>query len=525
MFCPTLRFVATAVFVGALSFAGAALAQPQPASQPQPAAPHEIAPLDVLQRAGIPEYPAQGTDSTFYSKKAADGVSLTLKLARAAADKCDQKELDRLKALFDEAIATALAPKKAGEDDVSIAQGRVTADILQRVLDKDFPKLPAKCLPPAPPAVALPGSPEATPTAPPPEPRAARPPKRNLDDCVATDADVKAAQARVERAEKDLDEADNDIPRPPGRKGGIAVAARVLRQAEAEGNLQAADQALDKAIKAAEEKCAEKNAEKKRVGMMLPGSGSRSLGSFSLIGGGQLAASGRGYVTGIDRSQGQGNFNFQNNSNNLIIDNRDLGGGAVFGLIGIRARVELAAAFALVSSQPFLPGNPWLNYFFETGIQFGLGDAYYATFSGVNTGGAGGFGNFTVHQNFQIPLLAGVGISVGELMPHVPLYLDLYGGILISNTTQTLQGRETAAPTGSLFFSQQGVTTVEPMIGAGVRLPISGTPISVGANLEAALRQGMVTSAQSPNFNTQSYVGTRDSGVDLIGTIRTSVSF
>ena len=42
-----------------------------------------------------------------------------------------------------------MTPQKKGEDDVDWAQGRVNADILQRVLDNDFPKLPAKCLPPA----------------------------------------------------------------------------------------------------------------------------------------------------------------------------------------------------------------------------------------------------------------------------------------------------------------------------------------------------------------------------------------
>jgi hypothetical protein len=124
-----------------------------------------------------------------------------------------------------------------------------------------------------------------------------------------------------------------------------------------------------------------------------------------------------------------------------------------------------------------------------------------------------------VTENLQIPLLVGFSLPITEITPATPLHLDVYGGITLDSWTQMLQGAEAGAQAGGPgFFSQVQRFTVDPTVGAGVRMPMSvgssGFPLILRAGAEFQFRPGGVVMAQSGQFGSQTYWGTVNPRVD-----------
>src|SRR5262249_27794744 len=158
----------------------------------------------------------------------------------------------------------------------------------------------------------------------------------------------------------------------------------------------------------------------------------------------------------------------------FIIDQSAMGGGATSGVVGVRARVEVASLL-------FPQADPRFGAFFETGFMFGIGNSFSGSFSGVDRVAAQGPGQLTVPAHVQIPFLAGASVRAGEIVPGAPVFVDFFAGISIVSATQTMQGSEVGAPGGSGFFAQQNISEVDPTFGVGVRSRIAGTPFTLGA--------------------------------------------
>lgn len=214
--------------------------------------------------------------------------------------------------------------------------------------------------------------------------------------------------------------------------------------------------------------------------------------------GGVLAPIGAvGTITGVEVA-GRGN-----------VTNVIGGTAAAVGMAGGRLRAELPLARET--------GAP--SAFFEAGVQSSFGtQSFIQTFGQIGPR-AQGYGASTVSENLQIPLLAGISLPFTEITPGAPVYLDLYGGITLDSWTQTLQGAEGGAQAGGPgFFSQTQRFTVDPTVGAGLRVPLSpgavGFPMILRANAEFQFRPGGVVLAQSGQFGGQTYWGTVNPTID-----------
>jgi len=255
-------------------------------------------------------------------------------------------------------------------------------------------------------------------------------------------------------------------------------------------------------------------------------------GPFSvyLIGGGLVPLSGTGAVTGVDTFFGPGAF---------LIDNKQGGASSAVPMAGTRVRLtaqwnsfierQLDQSTSLNAGYV---GSRGPQVFIETGFQTAFGaQSFIQTFSGVSATPQG-FGSNTVKENFQVPILIGVGVPVAS-PGQTPVFLDGYGGVTISNSTQTLQGREAGAPAGSGFFAAQTLTTVDPTVGVGLRAVFNNQsvggvalpPLIIGANAELSFRPGSVVQAQSPNFPSESYYGTVDRRTMAVFMIRVGIPF
>jgi len=237
---------------------------------------------------------------------------------------------------------------------------------------------------------------------------------------------------------------------------------------------------------------------------------------------------GSGATTGVDTFFGSGAY---------LIDNRPVSGAqqsTLFG--GVRGRIgttddflHFAAAEPKRSEPPSGPsqaaactgttacGGPSLGIFFEIGIQSAFGaNSFVQSFSGVS-GTPMAFGQQTVRENFQIPILLGLSIPLVETSSKtMPLFLDLYAGITLDSWTQTLAGREAGAPAGAGFNGTNNRFTVDPTLGIGLRtawgdLNGDGVPdLLWGISTEFQFRPGSVVTAPSANFPSETYYGTVD---------------
>ncbi len=240
--------------------------------------------------------------------------------------------------------------------------------------------------------------------------------------------------------------------------------------------------------------------------------------SLALLGGGLVPSNNTGNVTGVDTFFGPGAF---------LIDNKQGGSSNTVPLLGVRARASTDQFLQRLQEHEYRG----LQVFIESGFQTSFGaQSFMQTFSGVSATPQG-FGSNTVKENFQIPILIGVGVPL--VGGPTPVFLDGYGGVTISNSTQTLQGREAGAPGGGGFFASQTRTTVDPTVGVGLRVIFNNQslggaalpPIILGANAEVSFRPGGFVQAQSPNFPSESYYGTVDSRAMAAFMIRAGILF
>lgn len=257
--------------------------------------------------------------------------------------------------------------------------------------------------------------------------------------------------------------------------------------------------------------------------------------SFWLLGGGVIASNGTGATTGVDGFFGPGAY---------LIDNRSVTGAqqtTLFG--GFRTRAEMsvflirsfpttfgeAAPAAPSGSTPQSPGP---TVFFETGLQSGFGaNSFQQNFSGVS-GVPLGFGQQTVRENLQIPILIGVGIPLVAPAPGAgPVILDLYGGITLDSWTQSLSGGEAGAPAGAGFNGTNNRFTADPTLGVGLRIAagdINGDGVADivwGISTEVQFRPGSVVTARSSNFPSETYYGTVDPRANILFMGRVGIAF
>lgn len=243
-----------------------------------------------------------------------------------------------------------------------------------------------------------------------------------------------------------------------------------------------------------------------------------------LIGGGTVALNSSGNVTGVDSFFGSGNF---------LIDNRSNGASSsIVPLLGGRIRHTWQEQDNWNYVRDRTLSDYWkrASFFVESGVQTSFGaQSFLQSFGGVS-GVPQGFGSNTVKENFQIPVLIGVGLPLtGPSQP--PVFLDLYGGITLDSWSQTLQGREAGAPGAAGFFNQSNRFTVDPTIGGGVRMVVndfkgSGVPaLVIGVGAELSFRPGSVVQAQSSNFPSETYYGTVNAQANLSILARIGIPF
>jgi hypothetical protein len=164
-----------------------------------------------------------------------------------------------------------------------------------------------------------------------------------------------------------------------------------------------------------------------------------------------------------------------------------------------------------------------LGIFVELGIQSAFGaNSFVQNFSGVS-GTPMAFGQQTVRENVQVPILIGVSIPLVEAAPKtVPLFLDFYAGITLDSWTQTLSGREAGAPGGPGFNGSNDRFTVDPTLGIGLRTAwgdINGDGVADilwGLSTEVQFRPGSVATAHSANFPSETYYGAVDPRANML---------
>lgn len=274
-------------------------------------------------------------------------------------------------------------------------------------------------------------------------------------------------------------------------------------------------------------------APKSLIDILLPG-------GLWLLGGSVIGMSGTGASTGVDTFFGPGNY---------LVDNRPASGAQqATPFAGARARFDFDTSFAGKDSQKARagavpPGDTTgpsqaascagatacagrglgLGIFVELGIQSAFGaNSFVQNFSGIS-GTPMAFGQQTVRENVQVPILIGVSIPLVEAAPKtVPLFLDFYAGITLDSWTQTLSGREAGAPGGPGFNGSNDRFTVDPTLGIGLRTAwgdINGDGVADilwGLSTEVQFRPGSVATARSASFPSETYYGTVDPHANML---------
>lgn len=191
------------------------------------------------------------------------------------------------------------------------------------------------------------------------------------------------------------------------------------------------------------------------------------------------------------------------------------GAGTTTGVLGARVRGYMNFGESLER-----PEQPRLRGFFETGVQTGFGaTSYTQSFSSGNTG-LQGFGQQTVSENFQIPILLGLSVPVTPATR-----FDAYAGITLDSWMHGITGSDGAAG----FSATQNRFTVDPTIGAGIQFNIGnavGIPnLILGFNAEAQFRPGSTVAVQSPGSSSQTFSGSVDARVNVLAIGRLGISF
>jgi hypothetical protein len=230
--------------------------------------------------------------------------------------------------------------------------------------------------------------------------------------------------------------------------------------------------------------------------------------SLALLGGGFIPLSSTASVTGVDTFT-PGNFLIDNRSSNNA--------GAATGMIGARAQAVWLIRQAMEKEE-----RKWgLGVFVETGVQTGFGsNSLNQSFQNVNTTPQG-FGQQTVRENVQVPLLIGLSIALTDGTSVIPpSALNIYGGVTLDSWTHTISGRDGGAPAGPGFNAISNRFTVDPTVGMGWRSSIErsvrGGNFWIGWNVEAQFRPGSVVQAQSANFPSETYYGTVDPRTNVL---------
>lgn len=202
------------------------------------------------------------------------------------------------------------------------------------------------------------------------------------------------------------------------------------------------------------------------------------------VGGAFFPFGASGTVSGLDATD----------PTNLATSSQSGGTSSVLPIVGARVHVPMLWYMRDVDRVGF-------SVFFETGLQTSFGaQSFLQTFQNTSPN-AMDFGTNTVSGYFQVPLLAGVTVPVGD---RAGFLFDLYGGITIDSWSLTVQGAEANAPGQQGFFQSNRMITADPTIGLGLRAPFAeiadGFPLILGVNAELQFRPGTSVSAFSNNF-------------------------
>jgi hypothetical protein len=229
--------------------------------------------------------------------------------------------------------------------------------------------------------------------------------------------------------------------------------------------------------------------------------------SIALLGGGFIPLSSTASVTGVDTFT-PGNF--------LIDNSSSANASTATGMIGARAQAVWLIRKAMEREE-----KKWgLGVFVETGVQTAFGvNSLVQQFQNVNAIPQG-FGQQTVRENVQVPLLIGLSIPFADGTSVIPpSALNIYGGVTLDSWTHTISGRDGGAPAGPGFNASNNRFTVDPTVGLGWRSWIGrSVPANfwIGWNVEAQFRPGSVVQAQSANFPSETYYGTVDPRTNVL---------
>ncbi len=237
--------------------------------------------------------------------------------------------------------------------------------------------------------------------------------------------------------------------------------------------------------------------------------------SLALLGGGSIPLNGNAYLTGVDTFT-PGNF---------LIDNRSSANASTAtGMMGARAQMAVWLIRKAMENEEKKSG---LGVFVETGVQTGFGaNSLVQSFQNVNTTPQG-FGQQTVRENVQVPLLIGLSIPLADGTSVPPPVLNIYGGVTLDSWTHAISGRDSGAPAGPGFNASNNRFTVDPTVGLGWRSYIGSSLPNfwIGFNAELQFRPGSVVQAPSANFPSQTYYGTVDPHANVLVLGQIGLSF